>query len=69
MGHRRPLAAVALILATAAPLLAVDSLPRRLARHQSSVMAVDYSPDGKTLASGSCGPESLLWLWPMKGRK
>lgn len=38
--------------------------PARLLKGRSdSVMTVAFSPDGKTLASGSGGPEALIRLW------
>ena len=37
--------------------------------HQGQINGLAFSPDGKTLASGSGGPESLIWLWPMSGAK
>jgi WD40 repeat protein len=32
---------------------------------ETRLEAVVFSPDGRTLASGSGGPESLVVLWPL----
>ncbi len=44
---------------------ALDLMPRPLATmvHQDSVSAVSFSPDGKTLASGSGDTTVRVWIW------
>ncbi len=38
----------------------------RALQHEAAVFCVDWSPDGATLASGSCGPEMKLTIWDTK---
>ena len=52
------------VLAPARPRDA-EARPRTLQGHHGSVLAVAFSPDGQTPASGSGGPESLIRLWPV----
>lgn len=39
------------------------ALRQTLTGPKNRLLALAFSPDGKTLASGSGGPESLIWLW------
>lgn len=57
-----------LTILVSALLTGADGEVRTVKGHGSSVMSVAFSPDGKVLASGSGGPESLVWLWPVTRR-
>src|SRR5207244_3069577 len=64
---RCPTTTAAILLSTIAALTwADDPNPpfRTLERHTGSAMAVDFSPDGKTLASG--GKDKPLRLWNVR---
>ncbi|WP_353571390.1 TIR domain-containing protein [Candidatus Albibeggiatoa sp. nov. BB20] len=46
----------------------LDLLPIELEGHKSSVLAISFSPDGRTLASGSSDGSARLWLFDERYR-